>query len=175
MAHPEQPKFYWRWPYRVFPALVTIPLAVFFTVGAVGLLINVFRNAKQEGWSAAELIGSGIVGLVVVGILAVGFAIWSIAALRAGRFTIGDSEISLPRLPLSPFAFFPRRVLLSRIVGVDFDEKAVQTNQLPVIKFIIKMAKPVCLRLSRYPRPDLVHQYLQTHLGLSHLEAKKGE
>lgn len=172
MAHSEQPKFYWRWPYRVFPALLTIPLAVFFTAGAVGLLINVFRDAKQEGWSA-ELIGSGILGLVVLGIFAVGFTIWSIATLRAGRFTIGDSEISLPRLPLSPFAFFPRKVLLSRIVDIDFDEEAVQANQPPVVKFVIKMAEPMCLRLSRYPRPDLVHEYLRTHL--SHLEPEKGE
>lgn len=168
----EQPRVYWRWQYRVLPALLTVPLAMFFTFAVVALVIEVGREGTQEGWSA-ELIVGATLGVVVLGVLSVGFIMWTIAAFRAGRISHSEGEVALPRLPLTPFAFFPCRVPLNRIVDIDFDEPAVRSNKPPVVTFSRKMAKPVRLKLARYPEPDTVHAYLKTHLG--HLESPQEE
>ncbi len=164
MAKADGIVYYWRWPYRVIPTVITIPLALFFTAGCIGLGINIVKEASDDGWSAG-LMMSGLLGLAILGLLSATFIAWPVAALRAGRFHIHKDEILLPKFPISPLAIFPRRVPFNRLVAIDFDEESLQNNEPPIVSFAIKMSKPFKLKLSRYGQPDVVHDYLKQQLS----------
>jgi hypothetical protein len=121
--------FYWFWFTRLILAGCAGFFGLFTVVVVVAVIIAHVRGTTTiDGPGAVMLTLTGLFGAVMIG--------WFFASLRAGKLTIAEDRVIIPRLQLPPWCFFkPHEIVFRHVKRFGIGEVVSRAGAAAVLMF----------------------------------------